>query len=451
MTEGRETVLFVDDEEHLRLAAEQSLELADLTVTLFAEAEAALARVARDFPGILVTDIRMPGMDGHTLMRRALEIDPEFPVILVTGHGDVELAVKCMQDGAYDFIEKPYAPSRLVDTVRRALDKRRLTVENRALRSRVGGRDAIEARLTGRSDAMVDLRRLLRAVAATEADVLITGATGTGKEVAARALHRASPRDGGPFVHINCAALPEQLIESELFGHEAGAFPGATRARYGKFEHARGGTVFLDEIDSLAPPMQAKLLTAIQNRTVTRLGSNDPVALDVRFVAASKIDLEEAAAAGSFRADLLYRLNVVTLRMPVLAERREDIPRLFLQLVDEAAVRAKHPAPPVPGAVLDALAARDWPGNVRELRNAADRFALGLDAGLAALGERPGQTLAEQVAAHEKALIAASIAAHGGRLKDTYEALGLSRKTLYEKMQKHGLARGDFAEEGPGG
>ncbi len=451
MSEGRETVLFVDDEEHLRLAAEQSLELADLPVTTFAEAEAALARVTRDFPGILVTDIRMPGMDGHMLMRRVLEIDPEFPVILVTGHGDVELAVKCMQDGAYDFIEKPYAPSRLVDTVRRAIEKRRLTVENRALRSRVGGRDAIEARLAGRSDVMVDLRRQLRAVAATEADVLITGATGTGKEVAARALHRASPRDGKPFVQINCAALPEQLIESELFGHEAGAFPGATRARYGKFEHARGGTVFLDEIDSLAPPMQAKLLTAIQNRTITRLGSNDTVALDVRFVAASKIDLEDAAARGSFRADLLYRLNVVTLRMPVLAERREDIPRLFLQLVDEAAVRAKHPAPPVPGAVLDALAARDWPGNVRELRNAADRFALGLDPGLAALGERPGQTLAEQVAAHEKALIAASITAHGGRLKETYEALGLSRKTLYEKMQKYGLARGDFAEEGPGG
>lgn len=443
-----ETILFVDDEDHLRLAARQALHLDDLDVQCFAEAGTALSHVARDFPGILVTDIRMPGMDGLDLMARALEIDPEFPVILVTGHGDVDLAVQSMRDGAYDFLEKPYAPARLISTVRRALDKRRLTLENRALRRQVGRRDTIEARLTGRSGIMTRLRDQIRAIAETEADVLIQGETGTGKEVAARALHRASPRGDKPFVHINCAALPADLIESELFGHEAGAYPGATRARFGKFEHARGGTVFLDEIDAMSQPVQAKLLTAIQNRTISRLGSNDPVELDVRFIAASKRDLEQAAASGDFRADLLYRLNVVTLRLPTLAERREDVPRLFAHLVAEAAARYKRPAPDIPGAVLDAVSARDWPGNVRELRNAADRFALGLalDIGTDPAGDTPGDTLAARLAAHEKSLIAASLAANGGRLRDTYESLGLSRKALYEKMQKHGLSRDDFAE-----
>ena len=264
-------VLFVDDEEHLRLAAAQTLDLADLPVTCHADGEAALSETSRNFPGILVTDIRMPGIDGLELMRRALEIDPEFPVILVTGHGDVELAVQSMRDGAYDFLEKPYDPGRMVETVRRALDKRRLTIENRDLRRKVGARDAIESRLTGRTPAMVSIREQIRAVAVTDADVLITGATGTGKEVAARALHRASARAEKPFVHINCAALPADLIESELFGHKAGAFPGAARPRYGKFEHARGGTIFLDEIDSLDPKLQAKLLVAVQDRQVANL------------------------------------------------------------------------------------------------------------------------------------------------------------------------------------
>lgn len=448
-----QTVLFVDDEADLRQAAEQTLMLADLPVTTLAEPEDALSRIGRSFAGILVSDIRMPGMDGLELMRRALEIDAELPVILVTGHGDVDLAVSAMRDGAYDFLEKPYAPSRLVDAVGRALDKRRLTLENRSLRSEVGGRDAIEARLTGRSAAMVALRHQLRAVAATEADVLIHGATGTGKEVAARALHRASARGKGPFVHINCAALPAELIESELFGHEAGAFPGATRARFGKFEHARGGIVFLDDVDSLPLPLQAKLLQAVQNREITRLGSNDPVRLDIRILAASKTDLSQAAAEGVFRADLLYRLNVVTLRMPELSERREDIPILFVQLVHEAAARYKRPAAEVPGAVLNAVSARDWPGNVRELRNAADRFALGLDLALdgaadGASAPAEGRSLAEAVASHERDLIVACLAANDGSLKATYEALQLSRKALYEKMQKYGLSRGDFLQDG---
>ncbi len=441
-------VLFVDDEEDLRIAAGQALQLADLTPALCPSPQEALAQIDRDFEGVLVTDIRMPGMDGLALMGEALKIDPELPVILVTGHGDVELAVQSMKEGAYDFLEKPYAPARLIQAVGRALEKRRLTLENRQLRAASGPvGDPVSDHLTGRSAAMVELRKTLRAVATAETDVLFEGATGTGKEVAARALHSASARAERPFIAVNCAALPGDLIESELFGHEAGAFPGATRARYGKFEHARGGTVFLDEIDSLPFALQGKLLHAIEQRSITRLGSNDPIALDVRFVAASKRDLAQAAETGSFRADLLYRLNVVTLRLPPLAERREDIPDLFLTLLAQAAARAGQTAPDVPGAVLTALSARDWPGNVRELRNAAERMLMGLDPGLIAAAAPSKGSLAEQMAQHEKDLIAASLAAHDGSLKATYEALGLSRKALYEKMQKHGLNRDSFRND----
>lgn len=442
----RLSVLFVDDEEDLRNAAAQSFDLADLACSCLPDAASALERIGRNFPGILVTDIRMPGMDGDELMRRSLEIDPELPVILISGHADVDMAVNCMKEGAYDFLEKPFEPTRLVASVRRALDKRRLTLENRALRRQVGSSDIIEARLIGRSAAMVGIRQVVRAVAATDADVLITGETGTGKEVVARAIHRASERGNGPFVHINCAALPGSLVESELFGHEAGAFPGAARARFGKFEHARGGVLCLDEVDSLDLPVQAKLLDVLHNRRVTRLGSNEPVDLDIRVLALAKPSLEAEVAAGAFRPDLLYRLNVVTIHIPPLADRPEDVLQLFTVLVREAAARYQRPPPDVPETVLSELGSREWPGNVRELRNAAERFVLGLGLPESAVPSGGDTTLAAMMAAHERALLSASIAAHGGRLKDTYAALGMSRKTLYEKMQKHGLDRRDFTD-----
>lgn len=438
----KQTVLFVDDEEELRNATRQTLMLADISATILDKAELALAQISRGFAGVLVTDIRMPDHDGLWLMRKALEIDPEFPVILVTGHGDVNLAVQSMRDGAYDFIEKPFAPSHLVGTIKRALEKRRLTLENRSLKREVGGRDKLEARLIGRSDAMVALRKAVRTIAATDADVLITGATGVGKDVTAHALHDLSARGPHPFVHINCAALPVDLVESELFGHEVGAFPGAMRARFGKFEFARQGTVFLDEIDSLPVSVQAKLLHAIQARQITRLGSNDPIALDIRIVAAAKTDLSEAVTAGTFRADLLYRLNVVTLHVPPLSVRRDDVPSLFLNLAAQAAARYSKAVPDIPAALLAQMATQDWPGNVRELRNAADRFVLGLDPAVA-IEDLTSDTLSGRMASHEKSLILAALTAQGGSLKQTYEALGLSRKALYEKMQKHGISKTD--------
>jgi len=442
------TVIFVDDEEHLRIASRQTLDLAGYDVECFESAERALDLIGKDFEGVIVTDIRMPGMDGMELLQRVIEIDIELPVVLVTGHGDVQLAVEAMRNGAYDFIEKPFASNYLSDVVGRALDKRRLTLENRKLRSAVSGGDDIEAQLHGRSKVMVELRQQIRTIAQADADVLITGETGTGKEIVARALHGASARCDRPFIAINCGALPENFIESELFGHETNAFPGAMRPRIGKFEHARGGTVFLDEIETMPMALQIKLLRVVQERSITRLGSNDPVALDIRFIAASKENLETEVAAGRFRSDLLYRLNVITLRVSSLAERVEDIPRLFTQLVNEACIRYRRDIPEIPAVVLTILANREWPGNVRELRNAADRFVLGLgyQDGISPHDKSP-ETLAERVAEYERNAIVAELTANEGQLRQTYESLGLSRKTLYEKMQKYGLNRNEYSKE----
>jgi two-component system C4-dicarboxylate transport response regulator DctD len=297
---------------------------------------------------------------------------------------------------------------------------------------------------------MVDLRYRLRAIGATDADTLIVGDTGVGKEVVARALHDISARADKPLIAINCAALPENLIESELFGHEAGAFPGALRPRYGKFEHGRGGTILLDEIGSMPIELQAKFLRVLQERVITRLGSNEPVPLDVRFIATSKVNLEGEVAAGRFRPDLLYRLNVATLHVPSLAQRQADVPLLFLQLVREAAARYGRSDIIVPPETVTEIAGRNWPGNVRELRNAADRLVLGLESQSEDAPEE-SQRLSDKVAAYERSLIASALAAHGGSLRPVYELLGISRKTLYEKMQKYGLDKkirandGDFA------
>ncbi|OAE43326.1 sigma-54-dependent transcriptional regulator [Agrobacterium tumefaciens] len=443
MTTSR--VLLIDDEEELRFSTAQGLELSGFAVTMLASAEHALELIGYSFDGVVVSDIRMPGMDGMTLLQKVRELDPEIPVILMTGHGDVQLAVNAMRNGAYDFIEKPFTPQYLAGIIKRANDRRALVLENRRLKAVAGKHDDLETRLPGRTPVMVDLRYRIRAIGATDADTLIVGDTGAGKEVVARALHDISARANRPFVAINCAALPQTLIESELFGHEAGAFPGALRARYGKFEHARGGTILLDEIGSMPSELQGRFLRVLQERVITRLGSNETVELDVRFIATSKVDLEQEAAAGRFRADLLYRLNVATLLVPALAQRSADIPLLFLHLVREAAARYGRDDMDVPQQLLASIALREWPGNVRELRNAADRFVLGL-------GDEPSETpliageearspLAARVGAYEKNLIARAIAANGGNLKSVYENLGISRKTLYEKMQKYGLQK----------
>lgn len=437
-------VLLIDDEEDLRLSTAQALELAGLDVVTIDNADHVFELIGYSFDGVIVSDIRMPGIDGMSLLQKVRELDAEIPVILVTGHGDVQLAVSAMRNGAYDFIEKPFSIQYLAGIIKRAMDRRSLVLENRRLRAVAGKRDDLETRLPGRTQVMVDLRYRIRAIGAADADTLIIGDTGAGKEVVARALHDVSARADRPFVAINCAALPQHLIESELFGHEAGAFPGALRARYGKFEHARGGTILLDEIGSMPPDMQGKLLRVLQERTITRLGSNETVELDVRFIATSKTDLAQEALAGRFRQDLLYRLNVATIHVPSLAQRQSDIPLLFLHLVREAAARYGRDDMEVPSTIVSSLAMREWPGNVRELRNEADRFVLGLD-GHSGEGSQSdplaGHGLSAKVAEFEKGIIARTIATHKGNLKAVYETLGISRKTLYEKMQKYALTK----------
>jgi two-component system, NtrC family, C4-dicarboxylate transport response regulator DctD len=445
MTAGR--IILVDDDADFRASTAQALELAGFDVRPTDQPQDVPDLVGFGFPGIVLTDIRMPGLDGISLMQRIHGIDRALPVILMTGHGDVQLAVRAMREGAHDFVEKPFSGGQLAETCARALDYRQLVLENRVLRAAAGQTDDLETRLPGRSAAMIDLRRRLRTIGPSETDVLIVGATGTGKEVVARALHDLSPRSGKPFVAIDCAALPETQIESELFGHEPGAFPGAMRTRYGRFEHARGGTVLLDDIGSMPLATQGKLLRVVQERVITPLGANEARPLDLRILATSRTPLEPEVEAGRFRADLFYRLAVVSLSVPPLAARREDIPILFARLLADAAARQRvDVAAPAP-AVLTAMLHRDWPGNVRELRNAAERFALGMGEG--AEDGPPDATstrLADRVAAFEKAEIERALGAHGGALKPVYEALGLSRKTLYEKMQKLGIDKSRFSD-----
>ncbi len=442
-------IFFIDDEEHLRNAVSQTFELADLNVQCFDNAQSVLQRVTRDFTGIVVTDIRMPDADGSEVLRQILEIDYELPVVLITGHGDVQMAVEAMRAGAYDFIEKPFSTDHLVEVVRKAIDKRRLTLENRELRANVIRRDHLEARLLGRTKPMVDLRKIIRSVASTDTDLIIVGETGTGKEVVARSIHDLSQRSDKQFVAINCSSIPENQIESELFGHEQGAFPGAIRARFGKLEHARGGTVFLDDFDNMPHDMQSKLLRVLEERTITRMGSNEPIELDVRFIASSRSNLEDAVQKGELRDDLFYRLEAVTIKVPSLAQRKEDIPKLFTQLANEAARRYRREFADIPSSFLSTLADREWPGNVRQLRNAADRHVLGLDVVEGNLPEdvQAQQPLSKRMAEHEKKLISAELYAHNGMLRDTYKALGLSRKSLYEKMQKYGLERDSFKDD----
>ena len=438
-------VLLVDDDADLRASTEQALDLAGLVVEGLSGAEMALERITAGFAGIVITDIRMPDMDGLTLMTRIHEIDGEIPVILITGHGDVPLAVRAMREGAHDFIEKPFSGAQLATIAARALSYRQLVLDNRRLRAVAGQADDLEVRLVGRSNTMVALRRQVRTVGPSDADVLIIGDTGTGKEVVARALHDLSARAARPFVAITCSALPDTLIESELFGHEAGAFPGAIRARMGKFDHARGGTILLDDIGAMPLALQGKLLRVLQDRVITPLGSNVQHDLDLRFIATSRLALEPEVEAGRFRSDLLYRLNTVSLRLPPLSERVEDIPALFSRLLSEACARHRLPARNVRPEFLAELARADWPGNVRELRNMAERHALGLEREPQAdTPPADARSLSEQISAHERKLLVDALIRNKGALKPVYESMGLSRKALYDKLVKHGIDKAHF-------
>lgn len=436
----RLTVLIVEDDPHVLLGCQQALALEDIPSIGVNSAEEALAQVDSDFAGIVVSDIRLPGIDGLELLTRLKQRDTSLPVVLITGHGDIGMAVGAMRDGAYDFMEKPFSPERLVDVARRALEQRALAREVSALRRQLAGRQALEQRIIGRSPAMQQLRELIANVADTNANVLIEGETGTGKELVARCLHDFSRRQSKQFVALNCGGLPESLFESEIFGHEAHAFTGAGKRRIGKIEHADGGSLFLDEIESMPLNLQIKLLRVLQEHSLERLGSNQSVAVDCRVIAATKSDLDELGKRGEFRSDLYYRLNVVTLELPPLRERREDIALLFEHFLQLAALRFDRAVPELDRQTLAALSAHDWPGNVRELRNVAERFALGLPV-FKKSGQADNNTLGfnEAVEAFERSLLSAALERHAGNLSQAAQTLSMAKTTLFDKVKKYGL------------
>ncbi len=449
MSEG--DVLLVDDDRDLLKATRQTLELGGFTVTAVSSALEALALIDPRFPGVVVTDIRMPLIDGLELFDRIRRIDADIPVILMTGHGDIPMAVKAIRDGAYDFLPKPFPTDRLVQGVMHAGEKRRLVLENRALRDA-----AEEARdgglLIGRTPAMERLRETIRQIADTDVDVLMTGETGSGKEVVATLLHRWSRRAKGHFVALNCGALPEQVIESELFGHEPGAFTGAQKKRVGRIEHSSGGTLFLDEIESMAPATQVQMLRVLEMREVTPLGTNEVRPVDLRVVAATKVDLSDPRSRADFREDLYYRLNVVTLSIPPLRERRDDIPLLFSTFAARAASRFKRDVPDMTDAVRRYLAEHDWPGNVRELTHFAERTVLGFSpegasAGVADVRDAGAGTLPQRMDRIEAEILRTALREAEGDVQRTIDALGIPRKTFYDKLQRYGIVRSDFARK----
>ncbi len=447
-------VLLLDDDIHLRTALSQTFDLAGLRVQAYDSAEGIVEAVPAQWPGVLVTDIRMPGMNGLALLEQLQNLDGQLPVILITGHADVPLAVQAMRIGAYDFLQKPFASELLLDSVRRALAVRRLVLENRSLRLALSEQRVLGERLLGHSPSVQRLREQVSALATIQADVLILGETGSGKEVVARALHDLSARCDAPFVAINAGALAESVIESELFVHESGAFTGAQKRRIGKFEYANGGTLFLDEIESMSLDIQVKLLRLLQERVVERVGSNQLIPLDIRVIAASKENLLDAADAGRFRADLYYRLNVAQINIPPLRQRSEDVLPLFQHFVSAASDKHAIPEPTLTPVTRALLLGHEWPGNVRELQNAAERFALGLDlaispalatAGIAA-DDLP---LNEQVDAYERSLIARELLNPHQSLREVAEALQLPRKTLHDKLRKYGLSFSGAGENSP--
>jgi two-component system C4-dicarboxylate transport response regulator DctD len=439
------SVVLVDDDPDIRTGLGQELRFAGFTVTAYENAELAIANQERDAPDVLISDVRLPGMDGVALMRTALQTNPDLPVVLITAHGEINMAVSAMRAGAFDFVEKPFRTSVIVNTTRRASEQRATSASTNPVDS-----DEIANILVGKSPAMQELRKTVRHFATISADVLITGDTGVGKELVARCLHQFSPRAEQNFVAVNSSALPASTAESELFGHEAGAFTDARAQRIGKFEYADGGSIFLDEIESMPLDLQTEMLRVLQERSISRLGSNKEVALDIRVITAAKVDLKDAVDAGQFREDLLYRLNVLPIFVPPLRQRGNDIYLLFDRFVQKFAGESDVNPPEISTSTRDALIAHSWPGNVRELQNTALRFAITgqlivgtgtLAADLSQSGLAANLTLADRVAAFEANVVQQTLDNFQGELKPSWEALGISRRTLHEKIARYGLKR----------
>lgn len=445
-------VIYIDDDADLLAAQTQALQLANFCVQSFGNGPDALKQITADFDGVVVSDVRMPQMDGLDVFKRIRAIDEDIPVILLTGHGELQMAVRALKDGAYDFITKPFAMEDLLASLNRAVQKRQLVLENRQLRQLCAEQDPIKTLLLGNTPVMSHLRQTVNRVAAAGVDVLIAGDTGSGKECVARALHILSARKHRRFVHINCAALNDETFHAELFGIEAGAKLGlyVNKAHaVGHIERAHKGTLLLDDVDELPLPQQAKLLHVIETRELWPLGAQLPRPLDIRVVATTKADLAQMVRDGGFRADLYYRLSGVTVRVPPLSERRADVPLLFNHFLLSACAGLRLPVPKLNLATSSYLKQHDWPGNVRELEQFAQRYALDLeDARTPGLSTHPtsGTSLADCVSRYEAELIRETLSHAQGSAKKAMEFLKLPRKTFYDKINRYGIELGKYRD-----
>ncbi len=446
-----ERILIVDDEKNYLVVLQALLADAGYEVLTAQSGPQALALAAEEEPDLVITDMRMPKMSGLDLIERLKARFSEMPIIVMTAYGTVENAVGAMKAGATDYISKPFENTELMLTVQKALKIRRLLFQNRLLKEELKGYGEI----IGDSKAMRQVYALIDKVAATRATVLLTGESGTGKELIARAIHARSPRAEEAFVAVNCMALTETLLESELFGHEKGAFTGATSRRKGRFELAHGGTLFLDEVGEMSPSLQVKLLRVLQERAFERVGGTQPLSVDVRIVAATNRDLTQAVEAGQFREDLFYRLNVVRIEVPPLSQRREDLPALVAHFVQKYAAQVGRPAPQVEKEAMELIYRHPWPGNVRELENAIERAVIlagdSITAGDLPLELRPGQepaaatelpqdvSLNDALEDLERRMIVRALAQAGGVAAHAAEALGLTKSNLAYKLKKYGL------------
>jgi two-component system, NtrC family, nitrogen regulation response regulator NtrX len=441
-------VLIVDDEAGIRQALKQVLEYENLEVRVAASGGEAISLYAEFRPHLVFLDVKMAGLDGLETLIRLRQLDSRAQIVMISGHATIATAVEATQRGAFDFLEKPLDTDRLLLTVRNAQAHAELVGENALLR------EATESkyRMVGSSPALDAVRALIAKVGPTSARVLITGENGTGKELVARALHDESPRRARAFVEVNCAAIPSELIESELFGHMKGSFTGAVADRAGKFEQADDGTLFLDEVGDMSLPAQAKLLRVLQEGVVTRIGGSKTIEVDVRVLAATNKDLAGEIAEGRFREDLLYRLNVVPIEVPPLRDRLEDVPALVAYFADQLAASAGVPGRRFSADAVARLQGRTWPGNIRELRNAVER-ALILASGKVVAGEDidrllPGGLEPDGTAPldgfkdeMEKAFIAEQLRLRGWNISETARALRMPRSKRYKKMERYGLTR----------
>jgi len=446
------SVLVVDDEKNILVTLGRALRLEGFEVEVAGGGKLALDKArTRSFDAVLL-DVQLPDLDGLDVLRRLKAEREDLPVLVMSGHGTIDTAISATRMGAHDFLEKPVSTERLLLSLRRALESSLLTRENRELREASGA----GAPLLGESEAMQTLRTQVALAANAQAPVLITGERGTGKELVAHAIHRGSKRSQGPFEKLNCAAVPADLVESELFGHEAGAFTGATRQRKGKFERGSGGSLFLDEVGDMPLPMQAKLLRVLQEGELERVGSSELVRVDVRVIAATNKDLAAAIKHGELREDLYDRLNVLPLRVPPLRERKTDIPKLVERFLELAGKQNDRPHKRLSQGALALLCDYDYPGNVRELKNLVERLVILTPH--AEVSERdarallpiarsdasavlyvPGKSLRDMTDDAERALIRQALEHHQSNVTATADALGLERSHLYKKMRALGL------------